>query len=120
MKNKLIYLFVTIFLFGAIVSPIWANQDTGLEHKNEKYYITEDTTVGDVVKATNPDYDEIPDEVIERMNNQYILEERTKTKDSSIAIYAASSFLDTLKIFSGVLIVAILSLIYLWWYRRKK
>ena len=55
------------------------------EAEKETIYITEDTTLWDVVESTNPDAEEIPDEIKENFKKQ-LIQNSNNTSASFVAI----------------------------------
>lgn len=64
MKKFIIGFFIAWF----VCFPVFA-----AEAEETEFYITEETTHWDVVEATDPNHDEIPDEIKQQMKESYVL-----------------------------------------------
>ena len=91
MKKGLILVFIMLYIFN-FVSLVWADEQ--IEEVDSTFYITEETTAGDLVRNTNPDYDEIPDEVKERLDEIQVQSENTR--GYSIGLYVPKDFFENI------------------------
>ena len=64
MKKFIIVFFIAWF----VCFPAFA-----MEVEETEFYITEETTHWDVVEATDPNHDEIPDEIKQQMKESYVI-----------------------------------------------
>ena len=68
MRRKLFaFLLMICIMMGSFTSVFAA------EAEETEFYITEETTHWDVVEATDPNHDEIPDEIKQQMKESYVL-----------------------------------------------
>ena len=65
MMKKIIIVF---FIAWFVCFPAFA-----MEAEETEFYITEETTHWDVVEATDPNHDEIPDEIKQQMKESYVI-----------------------------------------------
>ena len=64
MKKFIIVFFIAWF----VCFPVFAT-----EAEETEFYITEETTYWDVVEATDPKHDEIPNEIKQQMKESYVI-----------------------------------------------
>lgn len=101
--------FTVFFIVWLICFPAFAT-----ESEETAFYITEETTQWDVVEATDPNHDEIPDEIKQQMQESYVLQTH-----SAPAIFLAVKNDALLPIGIGVLLLAIVLVVFVVMKLRK-
>ena len=69
--NKITIFLTILIIVNFLCLPAFA-EELPAEAEKETIYITEDTTLWDVVESTNPDAEDIPDEVKENLKKQLV------------------------------------------------
>ena len=82
--NKITIFLTILIIVNFLCLPAFA-EELPAEAEKETIYITEDTTLWDVVESTNPDAEDIPDEVKENLKKQ-LVQSSNNTSASFVAI----------------------------------
>lgn len=82
--NNITIFFIILTVLNFMCLPAFA-EETSVEIDKEAVYITEDTTLWDVVESTNPDAEEIPDEIKDNFKDK-LVQSQNNNQESFVAI----------------------------------